>query len=138
MHYLQRGIGMVAKSNDGLHGSRRKTLLVVALVVIVVLIASLFAYRFLVVDNGPIRVKTATELKDAVNKAEIGVHIDIALTKDITLGPVLNIPGGANITLTSATKDGFFKLIGLDSQKVITVDGGAVLTLDTVYPKPAF
>jgi hypothetical protein len=113
--------------------SRRKTLLIISLILVVVLVSSLCTYKFLVVDNDSVRVKSASELRDAVNKAEVGVPINIALTNDISLGPALTIPAGADITLTSTTGGkGFFRLIGLDGQNVITVEDGGRLTLNGI------
>ncbi|MCL2359337.1 MAG: hypothetical protein FWD10_06100, partial [Candidatus Bathyarchaeota archaeon] len=122
---------MAIKSTASLQGSRYRILLVVSLILVVVGLVSLLAYSFLAADAGSIRVKTASELRDAVNNAEVGVHIDIALTMDISVGSALSIPPGTNITLTSAT-GGMFKLIGLDGQNVITVNDDAVLSLDGV------
>ncbi|MDR0470540.1 MAG: hypothetical protein LBH79_02285 [Nitrososphaerota archaeon] len=114
-------------------GSRRKTLIVVSLVIVAVIVGSLLAYRFLVVDNdGTVRVKNASELRDAVNKAEVGVPVNIALTNDISLGAALAIPPGADITLKSTGGNDFFKLIGFNGQNVITVENGGRLTLDGI------
>jgi len=112
--------------------SYRSRILIVSLIVVVVLLVSLLAYQSLVVTNGSVRVKNAAELRDAVNKAEVGVHVDIVLTKDISLGPELTIPAGADITLKSAGGRGFFRLIGLDGQNVITIMSGGRLTLDGI------
>ena len=113
-------------------GSRRRTLIVVSLVLVAVIVCSLVAYWFLAVDDGLIRVKNATELRDAVNKAEVGVPVNIALTNDISIGAALAIPPGADITLKSTGDNNFFKLIGLDGQNVITVENGGRLTLDGI------
>ncbi|MCL2642050.1 MAG: hypothetical protein FWD52_00820 [Candidatus Bathyarchaeota archaeon] len=125
---------MNVKPNIGSRSLRRKTLIRVSLILtVVVLVSSLFVYRSWVADkDGFIRVKTANELRDAINNAEVGVQVNIALTKDISLGPALSIPAGADITLTSVGGDGFFRLIGLNGQNVITVEKGGLLTLDGI------
>lgn len=116
--------------------SRRRLLIVVSVILaVVVLVSVLFVYRSLVADNsddGLIRVKSASELRDAINNAPVGVHVDIAFTADISLGPELTIPAGADVTLTSDSKTGFFSLVGWDGQSVIHVTNGAKLTLDGI------
>ena len=114
-------------------GSRRNTLIAISLILVVVLLASsLVVYKFLMVDDDSVRVKNANELRDAINKAEVGVHTDIVLINDISLGPALSIPAGADITLTSTDRTGFFRLIGLNGVNVITVENGGRLTLDGI------
>ena len=121
---------MAVTHESGLHGSRRKTLIVVSVILaVVVLVSAFFVYRSLIVDDGLIRVKSASELRDAVNNAEVNVPINIALTTDIFLGPELTIPAGADITLTSDSKSDFFRLIGLNGQGVIRIMNGGRLTL---------
>jgi hypothetical protein len=113
--------------------SRRSTLLIISVILVVVLVSSLCAYKFLVVNDGLVRVKNATDLREAVNKAEVGIPVNIMLTKDISLGSELTIPAGADITLTSTAKENsFFRLIGLDGQNVITVENGGRLTLNGI------
>lgn len=122
---------MAVTHKSGLHGSRRKLLIVVSVILaVVVLISAFFVYRSLIVDDDDlIRVKSASELRDAVNNAEVNVPINIALTTDIFLGPELTIPAGADITLTSDSKSDFFRLIGLNGQGVIRIMNGGRLTL---------
>jgi hypothetical protein len=122
---------MVVKSKAGSHGSHRKTLIVVSLIVTIVLFSSLFVYWFWGVGDGSMRVKNAVELRDAVNNAEVSVPTTVTLTKDISLG-TLFIPAGADITLVSAGDNGFFKLIGSSGVSVITVQSGGRLTLNGV------
>jgi hypothetical protein len=144
---------MTVMSKSGSHGSCRRSLIVVSLILVVVLFSSLLASRVLVADDGFAHVNTEIELRDtvnsvggplvhvsnevelrnAVNSAENGVHIDITLTKDVSLTSTLSIPARADITLKSvAGRSGFFKLVGLDGQNVITVYRGGQLTLDGV------
>jgi len=126
--------GMSVKSKTGLRGSRRKFLVLVSLllVVVVLLVCSLFVYQSLMADDGFVRVKSAVELRDAVNNVEVCVQLSIALTEDISLGSALTIPAGADITLRSVGGAGFFKLVGLTGGSVITVQSGGRLTLDGV------
>ena len=121
---------MVIKSKAG---SQRKTLIIVSLILVTMVISSLYVYWFLMVDNdGSIRVKNASELRDAVNNAEVSVPTTIILTRDISLG-TLFIPAGADITLTSVgSNDVFFKLIGSTDESVITVQSSGRLILDGV------
>jgi hypothetical protein len=124
------------KSKSGLRGSRRRLLIVVSLVVIVIVLVSCFVVYRSLIDNSSIRVKNAAELRNAVNSVEVGVPVTIVFANDISLGPTLDIPVGADIILTSAGGRDFFRLIGLVGQNVITVYGK--LTLDTALPKEAF
>jgi hypothetical protein len=112
-------------------GSRRRTLLIVSLIFVIVLVSSFVTYKFLSVSDGSMRVKSAAELRAAVNNAEVSVPTTVALTKDIALGTLV-IPAGADITLTSAGNDGFFKLIGSTDESVITVQSSGRLTLNGV------
>jgi hypothetical protein len=124
---LQKGvIDMPSKTKAG---SRNRMLLAVSLVVVVVLVSSLFVYKFFAVDDSSVRVKNATELRDAINKVEVDVHVNIALTKDIFLGPALIIPSGADVTLKSDHSNDFFRLVGLNGINAITVEDDARLTL---------
>jgi hypothetical protein len=108
--------------------------MIISLIAVVVLIcSSLFVSTFLVTDGGgSVRVKSSVELRDAVNNAEVGVHTDIALTKDISIGTLV-IPAGADITLKSASSNNsFFRLVSMADVSVITVESGGRLTIDGI------
>ncbi|MCL1965769.1 MAG: hypothetical protein FWF62_01260, partial [Candidatus Bathyarchaeota archaeon] len=124
---------MSVKFKTGLQSLRHKTLLVISLMFMtVLLVSSLFAYKTLMIDNNSIRVKSAVELRNAVNKAETGRHVNIALTKDIALSTLV-IPACADVTLKSAScKNGFFRLTGIAGVSVITVENGGRLTLGNI------
>jgi predicted outer membrane repeat protein len=127
---------MSAKSQSGLRGTHRKTLIMaISLVVVVAVLFSFFVIYRPLTDSSDadfISVKTAAELRDAINNAEVSIPINIALVKDISLGPALVIPAGADITLKSAGGAGFFRLVGLNGVNVITVENGGRLTLDGI------
>lgn len=125
---------MAVTPKSSLNASHRRTLIVVSVIIaVVVLVSALFVYRSLIVDDdGLIRVKTASELNEAINNAAVGVPTTIAFTTDIFLGPELTIPTGADITLTSDSKTDFFRLVGWDGQGVIRVMNGGRLTIDGI------
>jgi hypothetical protein len=112
-------------------GARNRTLLVVFLIgIVIVLVSSLFVYRSLETNDGSIRVKTAAELRDAINNAS-GSPV-IKLNNDIVLTESLVIPANKNIILASESTTKFFKLIGVDGKNTITVNSDGVLRLDGV------
>jgi len=117
---------MPVKSSIDLRGSRRRSLLIVSLIVVVVLVSSLFVYLSL--DKGV--VVSEVELREAVNNA-VG-HQVIKLGTDIVLTETLVIPTNKEITLTSNSDIEFFKLIGADGENAITVNGDGLLWLDGV------
>lgn len=90
-----------------MHGSHRKTLLVVSLILVaVVLVSALFVYRSLVVDNddavddGIIRVRTAIELRDAINNAGVKRQSPTAHNANNTLTIQTNQSKRSNVTIT--------------------------------------
>jgi len=134
---------MTIKSTIDRHGSRHRTLLIVSLALVAgVLIFAFFEYSLLATDSGSgpmaigtdgsTHVKSATELRNAINNVKVGGHVKIVLNEDISLDYVLTIPADTDITLTSTDKTNFFRLVGLDGQNTIVVNSGAVLTLDGI------
>ena len=122
---------------SGLYGSHRRILLIVFLVVM--LVCSLFVYRFLIVDNdividyaGLIHVKTEVNLVAVVNGVPPGVPVVIVIDKNIQLTDELRISKNANITLTSANKAVSLNMKNpiLNSGGVISVETGGWLTID--------
>ena len=76
-------------------------------------------------------VSNQTALRDAVTNA-VG-HTVIVLTADIQLTTTpLSIATGKDITLTSNTPSGFFRLIGASGQDTITVANGGQLELSGI------
>ena len=77
-----------------------------------------------------VHVKNEAELKNAVNNA-VGSTI-VALNKDIILTGSLNITNNKDITLTSNSRNEFYKLIGAPHQNTIIVEVGGTLKLDGI------
>ncbi|MDR0373857.1 MAG: hypothetical protein LBI79_10015, partial [Nitrososphaerota archaeon] len=69
-----------------------------------------------------LHVGNETELRAAVDNAEAGVHIVIALDRDITITEQLDISDNKNITLTSNSATEFFKL----SRSALGTGGGTI------------
>ncbi|MCL2642845.1 MAG: hypothetical protein FWD52_04990 [Candidatus Bathyarchaeota archaeon] len=120
--------------------SRRK-LPLITLLVAVVLIVSLFVYIFTVErDNSfleiDVYVSTEFELRDVVDTA-VGSTC-IALEKDISLTSALNITAGKDISLTSNSTTGFYKLIGANHESTLIVENGSVLRLGGIVVTHTF
>jgi len=118
------------KSKFNLYGiPSRKILLSVSLVFSIILIFSCIFFVF----NNTSRVVSKiseNELREAVNSATEPVVI--ALGGDIKLTGSLLIPAGKNITLTSSSKNGFYKLIGANGESTIIVEKNGMLCLDGI------
>jgi len=81
-------------------------------------------------------VRNEVELRAAVRNA-VGSTI-IPLDKDIPLTFIFIIDSDKDITLTSNSATGFYKLIGANHVSTIIVETNGVLRLDTVLLKGAF
>jgi len=55
---------MAIESGCSLRGSRRRSLVIVSLFIVIVLVCSLCVYMFLVMNSDGVRVKSAVELRN--------------------------------------------------------------------------
>jgi hypothetical protein len=124
------------KSKFNLSGiCSRKVLLFVSLVLMAVLVSSCLFFAFndasSVLGTSDNVVSNEAELRNAVNAATVSTVI--ALGNDITLtSSALTIPADKNITLTSNSKNGFYKLIGVDKESTIVIEKRGVLNLEGI------
>jgi hypothetical protein len=97
---------------------------------VIVLFCIFFAYN-VVDDSSPFMIRiTESDIKNAVNNAI--EPIVVVLDNDVRLTESLTIPAGKDVTLTSCDDNDFYKLIGVDGESVIVVEGGGVLRLKGV------
>ena len=125
-------IDINVKFKRGLRGVNRSSLLV--LFTFALLVSSLFAGLFAPNAEGQssIRIGTESELKEAINSAESGISVVIALDKSIALTGTLSIPYSKDITLKSDGNSEAFKLFGASGQSTVTVENGGILRLTGV------
>jgi len=130
------------------HHKNKKLLLISSIVFVVILFSSLFiVYKFAINDDGGVGgvwdvslddavfVRSEVELERAVDGAVLGVSSVVVLTGDVFLSKSLVVGEGRNVTLTSNTGNGvgvgrgFFRLVGVEGERVVVVEGGGVLCL---------
>jgi hypothetical protein len=113
----------------------RKILSVVSILFAIILVFSALVYMFNDVSSfeteAPINiVSNEVELKNAVDTATGSATI--TLDRDISLTEAFIVPANKDITLTSNTENGFYKLIGADGANTVFVEGSGVLRLEDV------
>jgi len=128
-------MNMNVKSPFDLHCfSSRKILVAVVLTIVIVLASFCFVTVFNGVSPSAPKVvykvvNNEIDLRDTIKNAPSKTSIVINVSGDIFLSSTIIIPINKDITLTSDSKNGFYKLIGA-SGATITVNGS--LTIDGI------
>jgi predicted outer membrane repeat protein len=124
--------------------SKRAALLFLLLSLCLLLSVTFADYSFFVSGEPDTVVSNETELRNAINNAQAGKSVVIALDQDITLTEsTLTIPANKDITLTSNKESELYRLIGTSydefgiivggsSVSTITVESNGVLKLDGI------
>jgi hypothetical protein len=129
---------MKGKFKRGLHCfHNRKIWVFVSLLFIITLFSSCLVSVFSVISPFVLSasdrvVKNEIELRNAINNAPSKTSIIITLDTDISLSSALVISANKDITLTGNKVIGYYKLIGVDGESTISVDGGGMLKLDGI------
>ena len=142
--YLVTSLTVNTKTRFSIH--RKK--LTIALLLLVVLIASLFIYEIAInrADDwvivsvaefsleDAVHVTSETDLKAVIdnNSAADNTQIIIALDKDISLTETLTIPTNTDIILTSNQATDFYKLTNTVEGNTITVNAGGRLQISGI------
>jgi len=106
-----------------------KKLFFISLIYIMLMFSLCFVSSFVVGDTTK-TVGNEVDLINAVNNAVEPTNIEF--NNDIKLTQTLTISANKNITLTSNSEKGFFKLIGTYNASTITVNDGGILTLNGI------
>ena len=122
----------IKSKSDSRHRYSRKILFFVSSMLMVVLVSSCVVSAFtnvslFVLGASDKIVSSEMDLQDVINNS--AKSIVIALDSDIALTESLIIPYGKDITLTSDSANGFYKLIGANDKSTIVIDKGGVLRI---------
>jgi len=113
----------------------RKSLLLTSLLIIVLVSFGLISVHnnisFFTSGTADKTVSNEIELRNAINV--VSKKFTVTIDNDITLtNNPLTIPNNKDITLTSSKTTEHNKLIGADTQEVISIENGGVLRLDGI------